>query len=518
PCVEECLVDGGMVSGDNNATSFEFCVGDGEIDSINLSTTSADTLYQFVITDTTGLVLDLPSGSIVDFENTPAGTCYIYGLAYEGSLEIALGENINSDTLASDCAELSSNFITVERFDSGGPCQTVIGPPLSIVLNRVSDVSFIFDIKNIGVDTIDVSDYWICKTGNIYINIGNAITECGEFGNILAPGDIKGLNISLDNADGELAIYTSPTFDDPTAMIHYVEWGSSGHSRSDEAISAGLWSAGDFVPAIASGQSIYYSGGGYTSASWNEGFTNQCGSFVDQADIVFSRVGDSGQVIDLENISSDTIDVNDYLIKQEFNTYRVGDLVVECGNSSRILEPGDKVGLVVIPMSNVDGELALFTSGSNAAFNVVSDYVQWGSAGHQHENFAVSSGVWSANDFVPTFTSGQSIYYDGDGDASIDWAEGATNLCGTITKKRIDVAISPNPAVENIAIKIMDTEMPITQMSILNGDGKMMMNASMEMNTGDVYQMGLGSLSPGMYFLRMKSRNAVITERIMIIK
>ncbi|MBT8234493.1 MAG: hypothetical protein KJN84_17815 [Bacteroidia bacterium] len=85
PCVEECLVDGGMVSGDNNATSFEFCVGDGEIDSINLSTTSADTLYQFVITDTTGLVLDLPSGSIVDFENTPAGTCYIYGLAYEGS-------------------------------------------------------------------------------------------------------------------------------------------------------------------------------------------------------------------------------------------------------------------------------------------------------------------------------------------------------------------------------------------------------------------------------------------------
>jgi|GEM_PF-4277766 len=514
--------NGGEVSIEGGGTNIEVCVGDGTADEVSFATTGDGSSYQFIVTDSANVIVALPTSNIIDFENTPTGVCRVWGMATNSVFDGEIGDTLVEPEVPGRCFDLSSNFVTVQRFDTGGPCDTSgSNPTLTIVLNRVSEASNIFDIKNISNDTIDVSDYWICRTNNTYNRIGSTEIECGGSNDyIMAPGDVKGLNLEIDNSDGELAIYNAQDFDNPAAMIHYVEWGSTGHGRSDEAIAANLWSAGDFVEAITPDRSIYFTGQGYSSASWNEGLTNTCGDILISADIVFSRVSDSGNVIDLENIGSDTIDINDYEIRQASNAYRAGDLSVDCGTTSRILNPGDKVGLIIDPMSNVAGELALYTSSANASFGPVSDYVQWGDAGFPNESRAVSSGIWTTDAFVPAFTSGASIYYDGEGDEVADWTESATSNCGSIVpnKKRIEVSISPNPAVDMVSVKIMDTQKPVTEMRVVNGNGKVLMSAKMEMNNNDIYQMGINDLAPGIYFLRMKSANAVVTERFLVVK
>ncbi|MDX1691621.1 MAG: hypothetical protein R3290_11425 [Acidimicrobiia bacterium] len=52
---------------------------------------------------------------------------------------------------------------------------------------------------------------------------------------------------SITAGDGEIGLYTSSSFGDPTAIVAYVEWGSSGHGRSGTAVEAGIWTDGDFV-------------------------------------------------------------------------------------------------------------------------------------------------------------------------------------------------------------------------------------------------------------------------------
>lgn len=45
----------------------------------------------------------------------------------------------------------------------------------------------------------------------------------------------------LDPSGGEIALYTSDSFSNPDALLDYVAWGGSGHSRLDVAIEAGKW-------------------------------------------------------------------------------------------------------------------------------------------------------------------------------------------------------------------------------------------------------------------------------------
>ncbi len=46
---------------------------------------------------------------------------------------------------------------------------------------------------------------------------------------------------------GEFALFKVDSFSDPEAMIDYVAWGTSGHSRIDIATQAELWGSGESV-------------------------------------------------------------------------------------------------------------------------------------------------------------------------------------------------------------------------------------------------------------------------------
>lgn len=52
-------------------------------------------------------------------------------------------------------------------------------------------------------------------------------------------------------------------------LISYVEWGSPGQTWEGQAIDAGVWYEDEFVPDVASGQSIHWNGGGYGAAFWS---------------------------------------------------------------------------------------------------------------------------------------------------------------------------------------------------------------------------------------------------------
>lgn len=95
-------------------------------------------------------------------------------------------------------------------------------------------------ITNNGDAEVDVNGLILCNFP-AYAPIADAP--------VIAPGetitvDSGAAGVALDAATGEMGIYTSPDYENPDAMITYVEWGEPGHQRSPVAIAAGVWAEG----------------------------------------------------------------------------------------------------------------------------------------------------------------------------------------------------------------------------------------------------------------------------------
>ena len=82
---------------------------------------------------------------------------------------------------------------------------------------------------------------------------------------VLASGDptedngvvIAGVDVGeLDPPDGELVIYVSEP-GDPERMVNYLEWGSTPHDRTEDAIERGLWLEGSFAPSGEDATRLY---------------------------------------------------------------------------------------------------------------------------------------------------------------------------------------------------------------------------------------------------------------------
>lgn len=103
------------------------------------------------------------------------------------------------------------------------------------------------EITNSGGSEVDVNGLVLCNFP-AYAPIAGA--------DPIAPGetitvDAGSLGVALADDQGELGLYTESAFDDPDAIISYVEWGTSGHQRSSVAVEAGVWD-GETVEAGSS--------------------------------------------------------------------------------------------------------------------------------------------------------------------------------------------------------------------------------------------------------------------------
>ncbi len=113
---------GGTVSLEGGITEIEICVGDTITDILTFQTTGVGQNYQYIITDTLNVILSLPSINEVNFNNFPAGTCRVWGIAHNSIYSQAIGSTLALPVVPNSCFDFSDNFIEVNRIDEGGIC------------------------------------------------------------------------------------------------------------------------------------------------------------------------------------------------------------------------------------------------------------------------------------------------------------------------------------------------------------------------------------------------------------
>lgn len=165
------LPSGGTVSLDNGATQVTICPGDGIADVLSFTSDGATgELFNFIITDDTGEILGFPASASVDFETIPAGICRVYGLSYSGSIVANVGDDINDVQLATSCASLSDNFVTVSRIEaSTGPVSLEDGSTEALVCPGDAFPDILrFDSTG---TTLSNFNYLVTDTNNIILQV-----------------------------------------------------------------------------------------------------------------------------------------------------------------------------------------------------------------------------------------------------------------------------------------------------------------------------------------------------------
>ncbi len=107
---------GGTLSLNGGLDAITTCPDDGNADIINFNSIGATgNNFQYVITDTNNIVLELVDGNTYDFEPAGVGICRVWGFAFAGGVTVAVGDDIANADLASGCSALADNFITINR-------------------------------------------------------------------------------------------------------------------------------------------------------------------------------------------------------------------------------------------------------------------------------------------------------------------------------------------------------------------------------------------------------------------
>ena len=233
-------------------------------------TTTADRLsFWYIITDDQDNILGFANAAntnTLDLSAAPPGVCRIWGWSYRGEGDPVVGDPITSLT-DGDCETISTGFVTVNREAEGGSDENV----------RINEVTAggVIELFNGTGATVDVSSYWLCDFPS-YQRVGTLALECGE-DYVLEPGEFISVAFGgFDANDGEMGLFLNRSFSSASSLISYLEWGSSGHGRSNVAVAAGLWSVGAVVPVPPAGQSLLRVPGQTGSASFVTGASNLC--------------------------------------------------------------------------------------------------------------------------------------------------------------------------------------------------------------------------------------------------
>ncbi|WP_367388647.1 T9SS type A sorting domain-containing protein [Lewinella sp. LCG006] len=170
--------DGGELRLADGETTAFVCVSDGIADVLDVQTTAPEgTNYVYVITDENNIILNTSTSPQIDFENAPAGICRIWGLAYLGNLTAAIGDNAATTDLASDCFDLSDNFITVIRtFVDGGTVSLEDGTTNTFACGNDGEADF-FIFQNTSTATDESYAYIVTDNQNNILAVlaGNSV-------------------------------------------------------------------------------------------------------------------------------------------------------------------------------------------------------------------------------------------------------------------------------------------------------------------------------------------------------
>ncbi len=109
-------------------------------------------------------------------------------------------------------------------------------------------------LQNTGSAPVSLSGHFLCQRPS-YFALPDVTIPAGDILWVGVGGPVdaqptvgaNGAMGSFNQAGGEVGLYSSNSFGDATAILSYVEWGSTGHGRSSVAVAAGIWGAGEFV-------------------------------------------------------------------------------------------------------------------------------------------------------------------------------------------------------------------------------------------------------------------------------
>ena len=120
---------GGMVTDENGAIEVYTCPADMLADTVRFDTNGVvGNSFQFLLTDTSNVILALPDTNFVVFDSLTPGIYRIWGLGYNGSLTATVGDTASTATLSDDCFGLSANYLTVFHIQPiGGTVSTEDG-------------------------------------------------------------------------------------------------------------------------------------------------------------------------------------------------------------------------------------------------------------------------------------------------------------------------------------------------------------------------------------------------------
>lgn len=113
-----------------------------------------------------------------------------------------------------------------------------------ITLDEQKDI---VTIKNFGSTTVDISNWWFCALFQ-YAQLKNLTTESGSLQ--LTPNSSVSLSgFAITDAASDFGLYATNLFSIASEIRDFTQWGAAGLGREGVAVAAGIWTAGNFLPA-----------------------------------------------------------------------------------------------------------------------------------------------------------------------------------------------------------------------------------------------------------------------------
>jgi len=343
----------------------------------------------------------------------------------------------------------------------------------SVVLNEVEYLGNRVEIFNNGQVTVDLEGYFLCLGPGRY----RPVRELEREGNLqLEAGEYLTLEYNMPNEEGGLGLYRNNAgFGNADNIVDFVQWGAAGSPRENVAVEAQLWTTGEFVEVMGNeNNSIIFDGEGKGASNWSETTSVTLGEenqltvpLANRRSVVFNEINyGSRDLVEIYNNGNVTIDLSSYWLCLGPGRYsQIGNIVPESGNMN--LAAGE---FLVLPFNMDDSEgLGLYSMQAFGDAEAMIDFVQWGTGGSPRENVAVAAGIWTAGDFIPTVTlDGNSIVYDGEGDASSDWTESVVSTLGFSNDSESNMTTF-NVSITNV-INYLDVHTFTNRTRISNGE------------------------------------------------
>jgi len=296
---------------------------------------------------------------------------------------------------------------------------------------RINEISYtgsedIIELKNYGSEAVDVSNFFMCSLF-AYKRVGELQIMSGSF-TIPAGGILLVCGFELNDFVADLALYSSNAFEDPEAMLDFLQYGTFGNGRESVAIAKGIWPANDFILTVRNGHSLEYDGSGNASTDWVEQAVPTFGEENDltsqpldgvRINEVFYSVAD-GQV-ELKNFGATAVDVSNWQWCARFVYGKISETNIISG--TLIIPPGGILAFGGLSLNEAASDVAIYRDNAFADPESMMDFMQYGNSGNGRESVAVAKGIWNTGEFIPAVTNGHSLEFDGAGRSITDWSD-----------------------------------------------------------------------------------------------